>query len=205
MHRNIKEGARRFRETHFEADKELFEKLGEGQNPRIMFVTCSDSRINPYLITNSKPGDLFVVRNAGNIIPRYDAAGGAEAAAVELAVLELKVENIIICAHSGCGAMTVLFDDEARKEMPLVDKWLDQAESTRHNIEHLCAKYDCDDKVVAAAKENALQQIENLRTHPCVAKAESEGHLILTACYYNIPTGEIFAYMPDTGHFELLE
>ena len=201
----IKDGVRRFREKEFAKEQELFEKLAKGQNPTIMFITCSDSRIDPYLITDSSPGDLFVLRNAGNIIPPYGEPFGAEAAAVELAVVELAVEHIIVCAHSGCGAMTVLFSEEARKSMPTVDKWLASAEDTRLHILDSCADHEPAEKVVAAAKENALKQLENLKTYPCVAAAMAEGKLELHALYYDIPTGEISAYAFETGHYELLE
>jgi len=203
--KEIKEGARRFRERDFVREKELFEKLSKGQNPRIMFITCSDSRINPYLITNSKPGDLFVVRNAGNIIPPYGDAGGSEAAAVELAVVELQVEHIMVCGHSGCGAMTVLFDDEARKKMPLINKWLEGASDIRQHIHENFSDHSPAERITAVAKENALAQLENLKTHPCVAAALAAGKLVLTACYYNIRTGEIFAHVPETKRWELLD
>ncbi len=169
-----------------------------------MFITCSDSRINPYLITNSKPGDLFVVRNAGNIIPPYGDACTSEGAAVELAVVELQVEHIMVCGHSDCGAMTVLFDDEARMKMPLVNKWLERANDIRQHIDEKYPDLSPAERITVAAKENALAQLENLKTYPCVAAALAAGKVVLTACYYNIPTGEIFAYAPETKCFELL-
>ena len=113
----------------------MFELLSHGQHPRILFVTCSDSRIDPNLITQTEPGEMFIIRNAGNIIPPYGAANGGEGAAVEYAVQALGIREIIVCGHSHCGAMKGLLKlDKLEEDMPLVYQWLKHTEATRRTV-----------------------------------------------------------------------
>src|SRR3954467_2337295 len=123
-------GIHRFREEDFRPLQGLFEELAKGQNPETLFITCSDSRIDPSLLTRAKPGDLFILRNAGNIIPPHGAANGGEAATIELAVAALGVKDIIICGHSHCGAMQGLLQPESVAALPSVSSWLSHAETT---------------------------------------------------------------------------
>src|SRR5262249_32571737 len=130
--RKIIEGVRRFQSTVFREQRELFEALAQKQqNPLALFITCSDSRINPNLITQTEPGDLFLLRNAGNFVPPYGAANGGEGATVEYAVSVLKLRNVIVCGHYGCGAMHYLMCQERMGELPSVRAWFSHAESTR--------------------------------------------------------------------------
>src|SRR5215216_3133599 len=130
--RKIIQGIRQFQTTIFPEQRELFKQLGEKQqNPLALFITCSDSRINPNLITQTEPGDLFLLRNAGNIIPPYGAANGGEGATVEYAVSVLKMRNIIVCGHYGCGAMHFLMRQSTMGDLPAVRAWFSHAEATR--------------------------------------------------------------------------
>ncbi|MEZ4750451.1 MAG: carbonic anhydrase [Bdellovibrionota bacterium] len=142
---------------------DLFKKLETGQQPHTLFITCSDSRIDPSLITQTEPGEIFIVRNAGNIVPPYGASRGGEEATIEYAVDGLKVRNIVVCGHSHCGAMSALLDKNLVSKMPAVSKWLEHAESTLRRVQTGEVSVD------EAVKTNTRVQVDNLKTHPSVA------------------------------------
>jgi carbonic anhydrase len=200
MHKLIN-GIHHFQANIFSSQRELFERLADGQNPDALFITCSDSRINPNLITQTDPGDLFILRNAGNIIPPYGAANGGEGATIEFAVAALGIRDIIVCGHSGCGAMKALLHPEALREMPAVATWLGHAESTRRIMKDKYRHLDDGALLTATTEENVLVQIENLRTHPAVAVGLARGQLKLHGWVYKIDTGQVFAYDPERGQF----
>ena len=194
-------GVHHFRRQVFRQQQELFERLAHGQIPQTLFITCSDSRIDPNLITHTDPGDLFVVRNAGNIVPAYTAASGGEIASIEFAVSGLEVSDIVICGHSHCGAMKGLLHPEYLGEMPAVAQWLVHAEATRRIVKSKYVQLAESERLEVAVEENVLVQMENLQTHPAVAAALAEGKLKLHAWVYDIATGEVFAYDGDAGQF----
>ncbi|MDZ4835929.1 MAG: carbonic anhydrase [Candidatus Melainabacteria bacterium] len=196
-------GLHHFQSEIFASQKELFERLAGGQNPDALFITCSDSRINPNLITQTDPGDLFILRNAGNIIPPYGAANGGEGATIEFAVTGLGVKDIIVCGHSFCGAMKGILHPENLVDMPAVAAWLSHAEATRMTIKENYAKHvhSEDELLNITIQENVLVQLENLRTHPAVSARIAGGTLNLHAWTYKIETGEVFSYQPAEGQF----
>lgn len=197
-------GVHRFREQVFREQKDLFERLAGGQAPQTLFITCSDSRIDPNLITHTAPGDLFVLRNAGNIVPSYRATTGGETATIEFAVDGLGITDIVVCGHSHCGAMKGLLHPEIVKDMPAVAEWLQHAEATRR-IAHAKYKHLPEANLLAATiEENVLIQIENLQTHPAVAVGMVQGRIKLHAWVYEIETGEVFAFDAATGQFKSL-
>jgi len=195
------QGIHKFQEENFRPLQGLFERLSKGQNPETLFITCSDSRIDPNMLTRSQPGDLFILRNAGNIVPPHGAANGGEAATIEFAVVALGVKDIIICGHSHCGAMQGLLHPEKVAALPAVSSWLSHAETTcrivRDNYGHL----DGDRLVTATVEENVLVQLENLRTLPAVASRLVKGDLHVHGWVYKIETGEVFAYDSTNGQF----
>ncbi|MBM3995503.1 MAG: carbonic anhydrase [Planctomycetes bacterium] len=194
-------GIHHFQANLFSSQRELFERLAHEQFPDALFITCSDSRINPNLITNTNPGDLFILRNAGNIIPAHGAANGGEGATIEFAVVGLGIRDIVVCGHSNCGAMKGLLSPEILKEMPAVEAWLSHAEATRRVVQLKYPNLDVDARLNVTVQENVLIQLENLRTHPAVAAAVSSATLKLHGWVYKIETGQIFAYDPSTGQF----
>jgi carbonic anhydrase len=194
-------GVHHFKRQVFRQQRELFQRLSEGQSPETLFVTCSDSRIDPNLITHTDPGDLFVIRNAGNIIPAYGAASGGEIASIEFAVTGLAVSDIVICGHSHCGAMKGLLHPEYLAEMPAVSEWLRQAEATRRIVKSKYGHLPGAAQLDVAIEENVLVQIENLQTHPAVAVALAEGKLKLHAWVYDIASGEVFAYDEEAEQY----
>ena len=127
-------GVHKFTHGVFRQQQELFERLSHGQDPQTLFITCSDSRIDPNLITHTAPGDMFVLRNAGNLIPAFGGTSGGEVATIEYAVTGLEVRDIVICGHSHCGAMKGLLHAESLAEMPAVAEWLKHAEATRRSF-----------------------------------------------------------------------
>ena len=200
------EGIHRFQSESFSQDQKLFETLADGQNPLALFITCSDSRIDPNLLTQTKPGELFIQRTAGNIVPPYGSVFAGEACTIEYAVMALRIKDIVICGHSHCGAMSGLLAPEAIEEMPAVKEYLKHAEATRRivneNYKHLT---DEAKRLTLTVEENVLVQLENLRTHPSVAAAVGRGDLKLHGWVYKFETGEVFAYNPEKNAFLPIE
>ncbi len=194
-------GIHHFQTSYFSSQQELFKRLAMGQKPMALFITCSDSRISPHLLTQAKPGDLFSLRNAGNIVPPYGASRGGEEATIEYAMRALDVEHIILCGHSHCGAMNALLNPEDVAEMPAVANWLLHAEATRRIVKENYAHLDGTAKLKAAIEENVLVQLENLRTHPAVAAKLSRGKVSLHGWVYKIETGQVFSYDPIQGQY----
>ncbi|MES2788778.1 MAG: carbonic anhydrase [Planctomycetota bacterium] len=194
-------GIHHFQQNIFRHYREFFERLADGQHPESLFITCSDSRINPNLITHTDPGELFILRNAGNIVPPFGAVSGGEAATIEYAVSVLGVSDLIVCGHTQCGAMTGLLAPETLKDVPVVSSWLGYAEATRRilkeNYQHLSGK----ELLIAAVEENVLVQLENVRTHPSVAAKLARGKLKLHGWVYELETGDVDAFDPEAGQF----
>jgi carbonic anhydrase len=203
--KNLVSGLHHFQQHVFRPQRELFEQLAQGQAPEVLFITCSDSRINPNLLTQTDPGELFIIRNAGNIVPPHTHDPGGEAATVEYAIEALKVSDIIICGHSQCGAIKGLMQPESLEEMPLVQEWLKHAEATRRIARTSYAHLSGAELLAVMVAENVLVQIEHLRTQPAVAAALARGALRLHAWVYDIETGEVFAYDPDLGQYNRIE
>ena len=196
------DGIHKFQQESFGHDQRLFETLAGGQHPLALFITCSDSRIDPNLLTQTKPGELFIQRTAGNIVPAYGSVFSGEAATIEYAVMALKISDIVICGHSHCGAMAGLLDLPAVEKMPAVKAYLQHAEATRRiveeNYEHLT---DPSKRLLLTVEENVLVQLESLKTHPSVAAALGRGALKLHGWVYKFETGEVFAFHPDKNAF----
>lgn len=201
----IVRGVQAFQQEVFRTQQQLFDQLAGGQSPDALFVTCSDSRIDPCLVTQTQPGDLFVLRNAGNIVPAYGASNGGEAAAVEYAVSALGVQHIIVCGHSLCGAMQGLLNPESLAALPTVAAWLEHAASTRHIVQEQYAQLSGAELITATVRANVLAQLDNLKTHPCVAAKLSNGDLQLHAWVYTFEAGQVHAFNPAASEFQLLE
>ncbi|MDX2241923.1 MAG: carbonic anhydrase [Leptolyngbyaceae cyanobacterium bins.302] len=195
-------GLHEFKETYVSKNRDFFEHLAHGQKPRVLFITCSDSRIVPSLITQTEPGEIFVIRNAGNIIPPFGAANGGEGAAVEYAIHALGIEQIIVCGHSHCGAMKGLLQiGKLEEEMPLVYEWLRHADATRRLVQENYQGYSKDELLEIAIAENVLTQIENLQTYPVVHSRLYQGRLHIYGWVYLIETGEVLAFDPETHQY----
>lgn len=192
------DGIHHFQREVFRPASEFFGSLAHGQKPEVLFITCADSRINPNMVTQTDPGELFLVRNVGNLVPRYEA-GSSEAAAIEFALRQLPIHDVIVCGHSHCGAMRALMDPPS--DFPALESWLSHAEPTRSLIQTSYADLEGHDRHMATVKENVLVQLENLRTHPAAQEKLALGQLHLHAWVYHIEDGHVTAYDPDTGQF----
>ncbi len=200
-------GIQRFQDEVYSSKQVLFQRIRSGQSPSTLFITCSDSRIDPALLTQTEPGELFVLRNAGNIVPPFRSRlSGAEdmclAATIEYAVSELKVSDIIICGHSHCAAMTGLLDPQQLADLPAVRRWLGYT-----NVDYRLAELDRDevhdpnDRLDAVVEENVLCQMSNLMTHPCVARAVAANALKVYGWTYRLETAEVLACKWATSEF----
>jgi carbonic anhydrase len=195
-------GVRRFQRDYVPSHQNLMEELSKGQHPRVLFISCSDSRVDPGIITQADIGDLFVIRNAGNIVPPFEATNGGEGATIEYAMEALDINQIIICGHSHCGAMKGLLQlGELEEKMPLVYRWLRHTEATRKLVMDNYGHLDPEDMMETLVAENVLTQIENLRTYPVIRSKLYRGDLSIHAWIYNIETAEVFTYDNDQHGF----
>ncbi|WP_437525104.1 carbonic anhydrase [Sorangium sp. So ce726] len=197
----LADGLHKFHAEVCGTHQDLFRNLARGQRPEALFITCSDSRINPNLITQTQPGDIFIVRNVGNIVPPYGASNGSEAAAIEFAAAHLGVKHIIVCGHTLCGAMRGLLDPSGLDELPAVKSWLQHAELTRRLVQENYPHIEGADRLTITVEENVLAQIENLRTHPTIRARLARGELSLYAWVFKIETGQVFQFEASTGQF----
>lgn len=197
-------GFEHFRHEVFPQQRELFKKLASGQNPATMFITCADSRVMPELMFNAQPGELFVYRNIGNIVPPYAQHVSGVVAAIEYAVRVLKVAHIVICGHSDCGAMKALRKPELVRDMPSVAAWLKHADVARYVVEQNTCGLSDDECLSCLTRENVVGQLEHLRTLPVVAAAMASGNLSIHGWVYDIANADIDAFDAQLGRFVAL-
>jgi carbonic anhydrase len=198
------DGYAKFRNQVFPQQKDRFRLLADRQAPDALFITCSDSRVVPDLILQTEPGDIFVCRTAGNIVPPHGQMAGGVSATIEYAVEVLAVSHIIVCGHSDCGAIKAITDRRDLSRLPLTAKWLGFIEPA---WKFLDAGIPSDPRVLHTAliHANVIAQYEHLRTHPEVARALAHKQLQVHGWYYDILTGAIEAYDPQDRKFIPLE
>lgn len=191
---SIIEGAIKFMHSGFSEYKELFKNLSKSQNPHTLFIGCSDSRVVPSLITSTLPGELFVVRNIANIVPKYRLKDEylASTSAIVYAIMSLKVENIVICGHSDCNGCAAIYDDKKLQNMPSVARWLEQLNEVKNEI--LNSNSSVDERDWLTERLCVLQSMENIRTYPQVNEREKNGLLRIYGWHYIIQTGEVYSY-----------
>jgi carbonic anhydrase len=199
----IIDGIRAFQREVFPENRKLFAELAGGQSPEALMITCSDSRVDPYLFTQSRPGRLFVLRNAGNLVPEFGKYVGGVTATIEFAVVALRVPNIIICGHSGCGAMAGLLNPATLRNMPSVAEWLEHAAVVRDSLAET-GVLNTPDALERAVEANVVAQLGHLRTHPSVAEALAAGRLDLHGWVYEIATGQVTSYREEERKFATL-
>ena len=183
-------GYLQFKESGFKERKDLFAKLSNSQSPEVLFITCSDSRIDPNLITQTEPGDLFVIRNAGNIVPPHIAESDGIVASIEFAVVALGVKHIVICGHSNCGAMKGALNISGLTALPKVKGWLNYCseavtivQSRKNNLKS--------DELNCVTQENVLLQIRRLEQYPEISKRLATGDIEIHGWVYEIGDGTI--------------
>ena len=202
--KRIVDGFQHFRREVFPEQQALFKKLANSQRPRAMFITCADSRIVPELITQSSPGDLFVTRNVGNVVPPYGQMNGGVSTAIEFAVMALGVQHIIVCGHSDCGAMKAVLAPQTLEGMPTVKAWLRHAEVARTVVAQTCG-CATQEHLGVLTEENVVAQLDHLKTHPSVAARLASGQLFIHGWVYDIETSAIKAYDAQEGRFRALD
>ena len=203
-------GVINFKRNIYPQRKDLFEHLiKDGQSPETLFITCSDSRIDPNLVTGSEPGDLFIFRNVGNVVPPHSNETGGTTSAIEYAVSVLKVRNIIVCGHTDCGAITGALDTSQLKGLPHVKEWLGHCRSAMEVVRErngLASGAPLGHEYLnAAIEENVLQQVQHLRTHPAVAAKLATGKIKIHGWVYDIRSGQVRCAMHDDFKFHRFE
>lgn len=189
----ILHGVSRFQREVYPEHRDLFQRLSLGQRPHALFITCSDSRIDPSMLTHSKPGDLFICRVIGNVVPPYGDAVGGVSATIEYAVGVLGVEDVIVCGHTDCGVMKGVLNPDAVADLRAVREWLEFAQPAR-------AKAGSDD-LLALTEANVVHQLDNLKTHPAVEHRLGKGDLQVHGWVYHIGEGEVTHYDAGASKF----
>lgn len=205
--RKLISGFKRFQENYFKSDDALYEELSKGQRPKVLVVGCSDSRVDPAIVTDCRPGDLFVIRNVANLIPPYepDTHYHGVSAAVEYAVCFLNVEHVIVLGHSHCGGIDALMrgsDDNVIGEF--IGRWMAIVRPAREAVQRDLGHKPMELQRKACEEASILISLENLLTFPWVARRVKEGQLALHGWYFDLESGQLLGYHPDTGEFEKL-
>jgi carbonic anhydrase len=198
-------GVVRFQKDVYPQKKDLFEKLAHGQSPEALFITCSDSRIETAMITQTDPGELFICRNAGNIVPPHTNHTGGMTASIEFATAALQVPHIVVCGHTECGAMKGAMNPEGLDALPHVREWLSYARAAVQVVDTLGADLDEDARMRMLLEQNVILQLQHLKTHPAVAARLAKGDVKLHGWVYDIKTGEVQAYDEERGVFASVE
>lgn len=200
-------GYMKFRQEDFASHRELFQQLGRQQAPHTLFIGCSDSRVVPNLITNTHPGELFIIRNVANIVPPYRQTEEyvATTSAVEYAVQVLEVDSIVVCGHSNCGGCAALNrQPEDLGHIPHVRKWLEVSREVRGRVDRLMTGESAAEREWLTEQVNILVQMRNLLTYPYVRERYERGGLNIYGWHYIIETGEIFSFNDESQLFELI-
>ena len=191
------EGYRQFKSEYVGENQALFEALGQGQSPHTMVITCSDSRVEPATILGSSPGDLFIAENIGNMVPEYDALlGDSTQAALEYGIVALKVEHLIILAHSSCGACAHLYHEpqEGEPELKHVDKWLEQLQPAKQASMLEMLADGTKNRAEVTEKNNLELTLARLMTYPYIVEAVEKGELKIHGWWYHVGTGAVKVY-----------
>jgi carbonic anhydrase len=206
MPKTLMEGLRHFRNTDLARYKQLYRRLAdEGQAPRVLFVTCSDSRVVPNLLTGSDPGDVFSVQTVGNIVAPPDSGfPDPTVAAVEFAVVALGVSEVVVCGHSACGAMKALYAG-VPEGLSGLESWVELARPAALSGQDLAACADEAERDLRTIQRNVLIGLDRLAAHPLVAERRASKELILHGWYYDIGTGEVLVFDPESREFETPE
>lgn len=187
----LKSGVRRFQSGVYAVKADTYRKAeSDPQRPHTLFIACADSRVDVETITNSGPGEVFVARNVGNMVPAYGEMLGGVSAVVEYAVVALQVQHIVVCGHSDCGAMKALVDPASTDGMPAIRRWLTNGRAALSVAEQI-HKQSGRDLLPVLTEQNVLMQLAHLRTHPSVAGELARGHLSLSGWIYEIGSGNV--------------
>jgi carbonic anhydrase len=195
------EGLDTFQRSVYPRYERTFRDLAARQQPLALFITCSDSRIDPSLLLQCEPGDIFVSRNPGNFIPPYETDRSGVGAAVEYAIEVLDIRHVVVCGHSDCGALKGALNPETVAHCPAIGRWLRNAEAARRiALDHRDRASDIE-ILRLATHENVIAQLTNLATYPCIAAGLARGAMNLYGWYYDMPEGRVHCFDPATRRF----
>lgn len=197
----IVRGVQQFQEKVFPEQRDLFHELAHQQKPTALFITCADSRIDPCLLTQTKPGELFVCRVIGNVVPRYPESIGGVSATIEYAVGVLGVPDVIICGHTDCGVIKGLLHPQSTKSLASVSAWLRHAQPALESLQNSSGRLNDAKFLMALTEQNVVQQLNNLGTHPTVAAGLKANKVRLHGWVYHIARGAVSAYDPALQRF----
>lgn len=197
---------RRFKLRHFVPNADHYEELARyGQNPEVMVISCSDSRVDPETIFTAMPGELFVVRNVANLVPPYETGGKFHgvSTAIEFAVLNLRVKHLIIMGHSSCGGVKAALDQSAaiQTEAMFISRWMSMLDEARLRVVSAHQMAPQAEKLRLLELEGIKTSIRNLRTFPFILEAEDKGRLSLHGAYFEIATGTLSVLNHSRGEF----
>lgn len=209
-YKRLFEGIREFKANEYIPRQQFFEELGKKQNPHTLFIGCSDSRVVPNLITQTFPGELFVVRNIANLVPHYKRHSDtylATTSAIEFAVNQMNVSNIIVCGHSNCGGCAALYQDKELKNLPHTKKWMELAHPVKKIVEQKIAKnkITLEERTLFTEQLNVVEQMNHLLKYSYIKKRVKEGNINVMGWYYHIDTGEIYNYDRNLKRFIRIE
>jgi carbonic anhydrase len=188
--------------------KDTFAELALGQRPDTLFIACSDSRVVPNLFASTEPGDLFVIRNVGNLIPPYSedhSAQGSEAAAIQFGLSSLPITEVIVCGHSECGAIGALSSGQTRPDAPAFNCWLHHGQGSLEQLEAGATLGNHLERHNQLSQLNVLKQLEHLKTYPVVQERLASGQLRLHGWYFDIREANVYEYEPSEGRFHLID
>lgn len=202
-------GFRKFREKYFANEHPLYQRLtsGTGQTPKTLIIGCSDSRVDPAIITSASPGELFIVRNVANLVPPYEMGGGFHgiSAAIEFAVVNLKVENIIVLGHRQCGGIRALMVNDQTRPNGFVDQWVNIAKDAKERVMKKYAGESVESLCRHGELEAIITSISNLLTFPFVQDAIQERELAVMGIYFDLEQGQLMEYDDKDGTFKNIE
>ena len=205
---DLKKESKQFRELEYAFNKDFYQALKEGQKPHTLFIGCSDSRVDAETLFQAIAGEIFQIRNIANIVPREEEPDThpSVVSAIEYAVKELNVENVIVCGHSNCGGCAAIRNlDEYKEKLPYTGEWITQSVSISDYIDYKYPDMNEDDKIIMLEKLNAVQQLDNLMTYDFVREKFESGDLNLQAYYYDIGTGSISVYDYDSIFSDMIK
>lgn len=201
------DGYKRFRHSYFGADQVLFDRLTkQGQSPKTLVIGCCDSRVDPAMVTDCDPGDLFIIRNVANLVPPFDINRGhrGTSSALEFGVQHLEVENIIVLGHAQCGGIRALLQQKpgSVKTDSFVSDWMEVASHARNRVLSRMSDQPMENQVRACEQEAILISLDNLLTFPWILERVAQRKLTLHGWYFDLERGELLHYNPDSNRFE---
>ncbi|OUR65114.1 carbonic anhydrase [Methylophaga sp. 42_25_T18] len=200
------DGFRRFKKQYFGDDSNLYDSMKNGQPAKTLMVACCDSRVDPAILTDCDPGDLFTIRNVANLVPPCEDDGHyhGTSSALEFAVNNLQVENIIVMGHANCGGIKALWDDDGSSQSQFINSWVSIAQLAKEQVQQAIPTAAYETQIKTCEQQSILVSLENLLTFSCIRKRVEEGSLSLHGWYFDIPAGALLSYNPSSAEFEVV-